>query len=161
MRMTTEQPTIRQATLDDVAAITALTDAAYRKYIPQIGRKPQPMTTDYALVVKEHPVWLVEIEQHLAGVLVLQHEPESLLIYSVAINPSDQKRGFGRLLLGWAEHQAQLAGCRSLRLYTNALMTENIALYTRLGYQETEREAYVGGEIVHMTKQLISKSSTS
>jgi ribosomal protein S18 acetylase RimI-like enzyme len=119
------------------------------------------MTANYALVVTEHPVWLMEIEQHLAGVLVLQHEPESLLIYSVAISPDDQKRGFGRLLLGWAEQQAQLAGYRSLRLYTNALMKENIAFYTRLGYQETRREAYVGGEIVHMTKQLIPASATT
>jgi len=152
--MTMEQPVIRQATLDDVAAMSALTDAAYSKYIPRIGRKPQPMTADYTILVTEHPVWLVEIGQRLAGVLVLQHEPDALLIYSVAINPDDQKRGLGRLLLGWAEHQAQLAGYHSLRLYTNALMTENIALYTRLGYQETRREAYVGGAIVHMTKQL-------
>jgi ribosomal protein S18 acetylase RimI-like enzyme len=159
--MTTEQPIIRRATLDDVAAITALTDAAYRKYIPQIGRKPQPMTTDYTQVVTQHPVWLVEVEQHLVGVLVLQHEVDSLLIYSVAINPSDQKRGFGRLLLGWAEHQAQQVGYRSLRLYTNALMKDNIALYTRLGYREMRREAYGSGEIVHMTKQLVPESSSS
>jgi ribosomal protein S18 acetylase RimI-like enzyme len=159
--MTAEQPTIRQATLDDVAAITALTDAAYRKYIPRIGRKPQPMTADYALLLKQHPIWLVEIEQHLAGVLVVQHETDSLLIYSVAINPADQNRGFGRVLLGWAEHQAQQANYRSLRLYTNALMTENIALYTRLGYREMKREAYEGGEIVHMSKQLRGEGSAS
>lgn len=159
--MPIDQPTIRPATLADVAAITALTEAAYRKYIPHIGRKPQPMTADYALIVKEHSVWLVEVEQHLAGVLVLHHEADTLLIYSVAINPSDQKRGLGRLLLGWAEQQAELAGYRSLRLYTNALMKENIALYTRLGYQETSREAYVGGEIVHMTKQLLPASTTT
>ena len=161
MPMTTEQPAIRQATLDDVAAITALTDAAYRKYIPQLGRKPQPMTADYGLVVTEHPVWLVEIGDHLVGILVLQHEPDSLLIYSVAINPTDQKRGFGRLLLAWAEQQAQLAGYRSLRLYTNALMTENIALYTRLGYHETRRESYPGGAIVHMRKPLLPERRTS
>src|SRR6476620_1277191 len=159
--MTTEQPVIRQATLDDVAAIIALTDAAYRKYIPQIGGKPQPMTADYEVMVKEHPIWLVEIGQHLAGVLVLQPEPDTLLIYSVAINPDDQKRGFGRVLLGWAEQQAQLAGYRSLRLYTNALMNENIALYTRLGYHETRRESYLGGEIVHMRKQLSPERNTS
>lgn len=152
-----EQSTIRQATLNDVAAITALTDAAYSKYIRQMGRKPQPMMADYELVVVQHPVWLVEIEDHLVGVLVLQHEQDTLLIYSVAIHPNEQKRGFGRLLLGWAEQQAQLAGYHSLRLYTNALMTENIALYTRLGYHETGRESYEGGAIVHMRKSLLPR----
>lgn len=152
--MAADQPAIRRATRADAAAVAALTDAAYRKYIPRLGRKPQPMTADYALLVEQHPTWLVEIGQRLAGVLVLQHEPDTLLIYSVAINPDDQRRGLGRLLLGWAERQALLAGYRSLRLYTNALMQENIALYTRLGYRETRREAYQGGEVVHMSKQL-------
>ena len=152
--MTPGQPVIRRATPGDVAAIGGLTDAAYRKYIPLIGRKPQPMTADYALLVVEHPIWLAEIGRHLAGVLVLQHEPDSMLIYSVAIEPAHQKRGLGRLLLEWAEQQARLAGYRSLRLYTNGLMRENIALYTRLGYQETRRESYGGGAIVHMTKPL-------
>jgi ribosomal protein S18 acetylase RimI-like enzyme len=159
--MTTEQPTIRRAGRDDVAAITALTNAAYRKYIPLLGRKPQPMTADYTLLVSQHSVWLAELEQRLAGVLVLQYEPDSLLIYSIAINPSDQKRGLGRLLLGWAEQQAQQAGHRVLRLYTNALMTDNIALYKGLGYHETKREAYAGGEIVHMSKHLLAEPAAS
>jgi len=159
--MTAEQPTIRRATSADVAAITELTNAAYGKYIPALGRKPQPMTTEYGRVVTEHPIWLLEVEQHLAGVLVLQHEPETLLIYSVAINPADQKRGFGRRLLGWAEQQARQAGYDSLRLYTNALMTDNIALYTRLGYRETHREHYPGGAVVHMTKALPPENDPS
>ena len=54
--MNPEQPTLRRATLSDVAAIVALTDAAYAKYIPRIGRKPQPMTTDYRPFVNEHSV---------------------------------------------------------------------------------------------------------
>ena len=40
-------------------------------------------------------------------------------------------------MLDWAEQQAQRAGYRSLRLYTNAMMNENLALYTRLGYWDT------------------------
>ena len=152
--MNIEQPIIRRATLDDVAAIVTLTDAAYSKYIPRIGGKPQPMTTDYQQFVQEHPVWVLEVEQHLAGVLALQHTADALLIYSIAINPADQKRGFGRLLLAWAEHEAQQAGYRSIRLYTNMRMEENIALYTKLGYQETKREPLRDSMRVHMNKQL-------
>lgn len=152
--MNAEQPMIRRATLDDVAAITALTDAAYRKYIPRIGRKPQPMTTDYAQFVNEHAVWILEIATRLVGVLVLQHEADALLIYSVAIEPAEQKRGYGRHLLAWAEQEAQQAGYTSIRLYTNARMEENIALYTQLGYQEVRRESYLDNLRVHMSKQL-------
>ena len=112
------------------------------------------MSADYAQIVGQHPTWLLATDQRLVGVLVLQHEADSMLIYSVAINPADQKRGYGRFLLAWAEREALLAGYTALRLYTNARMEENIALYTRLGYYETGREAYQGGAVVHMSKRL-------
>ncbi|MFN8440798.1 MAG: GNAT family N-acetyltransferase [Caldilineaceae bacterium] len=147
-------PIIRLATEDDVAAIVALTDAAYRKFLPRLGRKPQPMTTDYQQFIKQHSMWLLEIDQRLVGVLALKHEIDSLLIYSVAIDPTEQKRGYGRLLLAHAEDEAKQAGYRSVRLYTNVLMEENIALYKRIGYQETRREVLSDRTIVHMSKQL-------
>ena len=53
-----------------------------------------------------------------------------------------------------AEQEAQQAGYTSIRLYTNARMEENIALYTQLGYQEVRRESYLDNLRVHMSKQL-------
>jgi ribosomal protein S18 acetylase RimI-like enzyme len=156
-----QQISIRRAMPADAAAIAALTDAAYAKYVPRMGRKPQPMTVDYHQVVAEHPVWVLCVDQALAGVLVLQHEPDTLLIYSVAIHPDYQHRGFGRRLLAWAEQQAQAAGYTRIRLYTNALMEENIALYTSLGYRETHREPFNGLFIVHLAKpfEIIANAS--
>ncbi|MFZ0255732.1 MAG: GNAT family N-acetyltransferase [Gammaproteobacteria bacterium] len=74
------------------------------------------------------------------GVLVLRHEPGALLIDSVVIDPAYQHRGLGRQLLTWGEHQAHQANFNRIRLYTNALMLENIRLYQRFGYQQTHRE---------------------
>jgi GNAT superfamily N-acetyltransferase len=148
---------IRRAVSGDLPTITAITDAAYATYVPRLGRKPQPMTVDYRQVLAEHPIWLLEIDDHPAGVLVLMHEPDVLLIYSVALSPPYQGRGFGRQLLAWAEHEAHQAGYQHIRLYTNALMTENIARYKHLGYIETTRESYEGFTLVHMTKTLNSK----
>jgi ribosomal protein S18 acetylase RimI-like enzyme len=128
--------------------------AAYAKYVPRMGRKPQPMTADYHQILAEHPVWLLYLGDRPAGVLVLMHEPHTLLIYSVAISPAYQKHGFGRRLLAWAEQEAQQAGYQHIRLFTNALMEENIALYKRLGYVETRREPFHGLTLVHMTKEL-------
>lgn len=148
------EPTIRRATQNDVVAIRELTELAYSKYVPRIGSKPQPMTTDYQHFVAQHPVWILEVEEQIAGVLVLQNEETTLLIYSVAIYPDYQKRGYGRLLLAWAEEQAKEAGYQTIRLYTNAKMAENIALYTRLGYQETGRESFGSSVRVNMSKVL-------
>ncbi len=148
------QSIIRKASLDDAEAISALTDAAYSKYIPLIGRKPQPMLADYSRMAVENSIWLLLVEDQLVGVLVLVHEPENLLIYSVAINPEYQKQGLGRRLLAWAEQQAVQDGYSSIRLYTNERFVDNILLYKHLGYHETSREPYLNSILVHMAKQL-------
>ena len=110
------------------------------------------MTIDYRQVLAEHPVWIISIDDRPAGVLVLMHKPDAMLIYSVAIDPAFQRRGLGRRLLVWAEQEAQQAGYAHIRLFTNALMEANIALYALLGYIETGREPYNGLTLVHMRK---------
>ena len=49
-----------------------------------------------------------------------------------------------------------VTGYAHIRLFTNALMETNIALYTRLGYVETQREPFHELTIVHMRKPLQS-----
>jgi ribosomal protein S18 acetylase RimI-like enzyme len=68
--------------------------------------------------------------------------------------PDYQHRGFGRRLLAWADQEAVQAGYSQIRLYTNALMEENIALYISLGYHETHREPFNDLFIVHLAKAL-------
>jgi ribosomal protein S18 acetylase RimI-like enzyme len=145
---------LRRAILADVDRITALTDAAYSGYIPLIGRKPQPMTVDYSRMVTENTIWLLSVQDELAGLLVLVYEPQDLLIYSIAIHPAYQKNGLGRRLMALAEKLARDAGYESIRLYTNERFSYNIALYQWLGYQETGREPLLGSNIVHMRKVL-------
>ena len=161
MQITTEQSQIiiREASIADVKTIAALTDAAYAKYIPRLGRKPQPMTADYEQVLSEHHAWLLYLNDQPVGVLILMYESDQALIYSVAVSPEYQKQGWGRYLLEWAEQAAQREGHKLIRLYTNARMEENIALYRRLGYEETRREEYLGSTLVHMAKQLTSVTS--
>jgi ribosomal protein S18 acetylase RimI-like enzyme len=154
MTIAEHQFNIRKASLDDVEAISALTDAAYAKYIPLIGRKPQPMTADYSKMVIENSIWLLFAENQLAGVLVLVYEPENVLIYSVAIRPEYQHQGLGQRLLTWSEQQAVQDGYKSIRLYTNERFEDNIRLYKRLGYQETSKEPFLNSIVVYMAKQL-------
>src|SRR5262245_38171275 len=101
-----QQIIIRGAVPADADAIAALTDMAYAKYVPRMGRKPQPMTVDYHQMLAEHPIWLLCVGQTVAGLLVLMPEPDIMLIYSVAIHPDYQHRGFGRRLLAWADQEA-------------------------------------------------------
>ncbi len=148
------QLSIRQASLDDVEAISTLANDAYCRYIPLIGRKPQPMTADYTKIVAENPIWLLAVENQLVGVLVLIYEPQNVLIYSVAVNPEYQGQGLGRHLLAWAEQQAVQNGYKTIRVYTNERFEDNIRLYKYLGYQETNKEPFLNSTVVHMAKSL-------
>jgi ribosomal protein S18 acetylase RimI-like enzyme len=145
---------LRRASAEDAAAVAALVDRAYRKYLPRIGRPPAPMVADYSDVIRRHQVWTAEKDDVLIAVLVLVPEENTLLIDNIAVDPSSQGKGVGRRLMAFAESEALRQGFGSVRLYTNEKMTENIALYIRLGYRETGREILRERYVVHMRKDL-------
>ena len=147
-------PTLRRATPDDAETLAALTDAAYARYVPLLGRKPQPMLADYRQLAEAYSIWLLEVAGKPAGLLVLVFQPDHVLIYSIALHPDFQKQGLGKFLLTWAETQTREAHLHLIRLYTNEKMVENIALYKGFGYEVTERETYLGGALIHMAKRL-------
>lgn len=144
--------TLRRAGPADAAAVDALTRAAYARWVPIIGRKPRPMTADYARAVVEHRIDLLEEGATLAALIELSFEPDHLLIVSLAVAPTFQGQGLGTRLLAHAERVAGEAGLPELRLYTNRLMVANIALYARRGYQRYREEPFAGGTAIHMRK---------
>lgn len=149
------QAAIRRATSADEARLGALQKRAYVKYVPLIGAEPQPMAETASVLLDAYEVWVVDgVEDGLAGALVLRTAPDHLLIWSVAVDPTQQGTGLGRRLLDFAEAQAIERGLGEVRLYTNALFTENRKLYAHLGYAETGSETYEGRELVHMAKSL-------
>jgi len=145
---------IRAARPEDAAAVTEVVLAAYGRYVERMGRRPAPMLDDYAAVIREHDVRVLADGERVAGALVLIPEGEGLLLDNVAVHPDYQGRGWGRRLLALAEEEARRAGATFIWLYTNEKMTEDIALYTSLGYVETERVTVRGYRRVHMRKEL-------
>jgi ribosomal protein S18 acetylase RimI-like enzyme len=146
---------LRQASADDAPAITACVLRAYATYASRIPYPPKPVLADYAAVVRDKPTWLLEQEGQCVGVLVLVPEADHLLLENVAVDPAYQGRGLGRQLLDFAEAEARRLGLPEVRLYTNALMTENQTIYRARGYAETERRAFDGREVVFMRKRLL------
>ena len=147
---------IRQAGPDDRGAIEAIVQAAYASYIPRIGRKPGPMLDDYGALIADGRVSVLVDRQEIRGLVVLIPDGNALLLDNVAVDPRAQGHGYGRMLLTFAEAEARRTGARALRLYTNEAMTENLALYGRLGFVETHRAVEKGLRRVYMTKVLSS-----
>jgi len=134
--------------------VAGVVEAAYGHYVERMGRRPAPMDEDYDEVLREHDVRVLVDGERVVGVLVLIPEGEGLLLDNVAVHPDYQGRGWGRRLLALAEEEARRGGATFIWLYTNEKMTEDIALYTSVGYVEVERRTVRGYRRVHMRKEL-------
>jgi GNAT superfamily N-acetyltransferase len=145
---------IRVAVEDEVETIRALVREAYEKYVERIDREPAPMTADFDALVTAGQVDVMELDQVIVGVLVSYQEDHYYFVDNVAVSPSFQGKGQGRVLLEYAEGKARSLGLGEMRLYTNAAMHENISYYPRLGYEEAGRDGEGGLRRVHFVKWL-------
>jgi GNAT superfamily N-acetyltransferase len=145
---------IRPATPADAEAVRAVVDASYGHYVARIGKPPGPMLDDYVRRIAVGQAWVLEHDGRIVGILVLAPEAGGLLLDNIAVLPDSQGKGFGRILIGFAETEARGRGCDEIHLYTHMLMHENIALYRRLGFVETARRSEKGYDRVYMTKHL-------
>jgi ribosomal protein S18 acetylase RimI-like enzyme len=132
---------IRPADASDADAVRVLARAAYERWIARFGREPSPMRDDYSRRIADGQVWVLDQAGETVGLIVLKDDPEAeaLRIPNIAVAPAAQGRGHGRRLLDFAEQEAKRRGYREMRLFVNALMSENIAFYQHLGFVEIGR----------------------
>ena len=144
----------RAAVEADAAGLSACARAAYAKYPERNGLIPVPMRQDYAEVVRDWQVTVVEHDGAVAALIVMGPAEEGFLLDNVAVAPEHQGKGLGRVLLAFAEEEAVRQGFDSIYLYAQEVMTENIALYEHLGYVEYARRREHGLPRVYLRKQL-------
>ncbi|MEV0664424.1 GNAT family N-acetyltransferase [Actinomadura luteofluorescens] len=142
---------IRPAAQTDRPRVEEIVEAAYTPWAEIIGARPIPMDADYATLIDAGRVFVTGPGD---GLIVLIPEDGVLLIENVAVDPARHGQGIGRTLLAFAETRARALSLPRLRLYTNELMTPNIALYERLGYRQTAREDIGGRNVIHMAKEV-------
>lgn len=133
--------------------MTAIAAASFAHYVPRIGQPPAPMVADYAELVSLGGSYVFE-DEVILGYLVLEPLEDAMLLDIVAVSPDAQGRGVGKALMVFAEDQARAAGLSTIRLYTNALMHENVGLYRKIGYVETGRKSEDGFDRIYMEKRL-------
>jgi ribosomal protein S18 acetylase RimI-like enzyme len=145
---------LRPATLTDAPAVAACVNNAFGHYIERIGMKPAPMEMDYAHEIREHQVFVVEDAGQVVGSLVLGITEEGFLLDVIAVDPKYWGKGVGRIMLEHAEAEAKRQGFDSIYLFTHEKMTENQALYKKIGYVEYDRRLENGRRRVYMRKPL-------
>jgi GNAT superfamily N-acetyltransferase len=145
---------VRPALDSDATGIAACVDEAYRHYVLRVGRKPGPMLRDYAVAIRDEQVHVVEQDGDIIGALVLALTDEGFLLEMIAVHPAAQGTGVGRRLLEFSEAEALRQGYAAIYLYTHEKMTENQALYSKIGYVEYDRRTEQGLARVYMRKEL-------
>jgi ribosomal protein S18 acetylase RimI-like enzyme len=154
-----ESLSLRLATAADLPAIKTLIDAAYAKYLTRMDKPPGPMLRDYGPSVEAGTTWVTG--SPITAVLTLYPGDDHLLIENIAVHPGAQGRGLGRAMMSFAEQEAGRRGLTRMALFTHEVMTENQAIYARLGYAEVERRAEDGYRRVYMEKRLPSTPPVS
>ena len=107
-----------------------------------LGTIPKPGTEDYRPRIERGEVWILEIEGERTGIAVLEGNTEYLLIYSIAVKPDAQRKGYGRALLDFADKRAIELGLHEVRLYTNEKMERNLTLYRGHGFVQVGKRPH-------------------
>ncbi|KAF5002418.1 hypothetical protein FGRMN_430 [Fusarium graminum] len=150
--------TLSRANAEDIPAIKAIVTEAYTKYIDRIGKPPAPMTANYHELIASHDVFVLKLSStnDTVGSIVLKDDPstDSVKVNNLVVDTAAQGCGLGGILMHYAEAFAKSRGRPALSLFTNAMMYENLTLYPKMGFRETERKSEDGYERVYYRKEL-------
>ncbi|MCL2195228.1 MAG: GNAT family N-acetyltransferase [Oscillospiraceae bacterium] len=147
--------TITRATRNDLPGILALQKLAYQS--------EAALRNDYTLPPLHQTLAEIQAEFELAIFLKATNECNRLIgsvrarvesgtayIGKLVVQPEHQGQGVGTKLLAAVEHESQAA---RFELFTGDKSLRNLALYTKLGYTETHRQATPNGwSMVFMEK---------
>ncbi|MGE8049857.1 GNAT family N-acetyltransferase [Pseudomonas monteilii] len=147
---------IRLAVATDEPEVRQCAEQAYARYVPLIGRKPAPMTADFARQIADGVVYVATDDRAvLQGFIVFYAEHGHMLLENVAVLPSAAGQGVGKALIRFCEDAARQQGVGAVHLYTNENMTENLSIYPKLGYVNVGQRTEDGFKRVYFEKTLV------
>jgi GNAT superfamily N-acetyltransferase len=146
---------IRKAVATDEIAIRSCAERAYTRYVAAIGRKPAPMVADFAAQIAEGQVHVAAGDaEEFHGFIVFFPKGDAMFLENVAVEPAAAGSGIGKSLIAFCEAEARRLGLAAVTLYTNEKMVENLSIYPKLGYVETDRRSEDGFNRVFFEKRL-------
>lgn len=124
----------------------------------RIGKPPAPKLADYDELIKTGQVYILRrtADDKVVGFIVLTDDEErsSIQVNNLVVDPGEQGKGYGRILMNHAEDLVRLRKRGALTLYTNAKMHENLVRYPKMGFFETGRRVEDGYERVYYRKSI-------
>lgn len=145
---------IRKALETDLENIQLCTRKAYALYGDRMDREPAPMQADFRGRIASGFVDVATADSRFAGYVVFYPDGGDVHLENVAVLPEFSGQGIGRRLIEHVEHSARKVGYKTVELYTNEVMTENLAMYPGLGYTEVGRRREAGFSRVFFRKSV-------
>lgn len=121
----------------DIPALHALLNAAFA---PMAGRidPPSSLTTmsadDVACKTRDEDFFAIRENGAIVACLFGHPEADAYEVGKLAVAPAYQGKGLARRLVDAAAAHARTLGHRTLQLYARVELTENHAIYGRLGF---------------------------
>ncbi|MHB8566271.1 MAG: GNAT family N-acetyltransferase [Nitrososphaerales archaeon] len=134
------QSRILPATQEHHHSIVDCVESSHQKYVERLGEKPARMLADYHELISSGFVHVAVEGNILVGLIIAVPSETHFLIENAAVNPNHQRKGNGSSLMEFAIELAKGLHFKEVRLYTNELITENLPIYSRFGFSETDRE---------------------
>jgi GNAT superfamily N-acetyltransferase len=131
----------RIATASDAGAIIALVNTAFkveRFFIEGDRINPENVRE----MMRRGKFMLAEGGSAMIACVYVEIREQRGYFGLLAVDPSRQRRGFGRKMVEQAESYARAAGCEFMDLRIVNLRTELPPFYRRLGYVETGTEPF-------------------
>ncbi|MBS1576781.1 MAG: GNAT family N-acetyltransferase [Bacteroidetes bacterium] len=142
-------PHITEATIEDIPAITALLNSAYRGEVSKkgwtteahlIGGTVRTDEEELARVMSMAGSVLLKYtndEDGVIGCVNLQQHTNKVYLGMLSVSPGLQGGGIGKQLLKAAEEYAQKSSCCAIYMTVISVRTELIDWYKRHGYKDT------------------------
>ena len=154
---------IRAAQPADTPALLDLIHAAFAEYAgrldPPSGAHAETAASLQRLFDVGETAALATVAGAPVGCVFLARHGVEMYAHRLAVLPAWRGQGVGQALMAWVEEQAQVAGCRYVRVAVRLALPGNIAFYARRGYTaiiESSHPGYSTPTFVHMTRELAS-----
>ncbi|HEX8816943.1 MAG TPA: GNAT family N-acetyltransferase [Terriglobales bacterium] len=141
IRQTKLNAGVRLATADDIPLIASLTNAAFSIEAFITGtRTDEPgvaeMMQKGIFLVAENP------DHRVVASVYIELRGSRAYFGMLAVDPSQQGTGLGRLMVEAAENHARQHGCSFMDITVLSQRPELLPLYRKLGYTETGTEEF-------------------
>jgi predicted N-acetyltransferase YhbS len=133
---------VRIAAVDDVEAMTAVINAAFRKAESFFIERDRIDRQAVHSFMQKGKFLVADGGGTLTGCVYVELRGERAYLGLLSVDPSRQNSGLGSRLMKEAESFAARAGCKFMDLRIVNLRTENHAFYLRRGYVEMGTEPF-------------------